>query len=88
MHIILLIISLIIGTALYKAIKSWYIVPLEEIRLKLEIDTKSFNNVLKSKNELINKLSIENAELLKQVRLLKKKTSKKILEKFDLNTVK
>ena len=93
----LLTCGIICSVLLYTLLKKWYIVPLENLRKEYDLFCKASESILKSKNDLINRLSMENAELLRQVKPLKKKstkksvkssTKKKILEKFDIKSVK
>jgi hypothetical protein len=83
---------LVLGTILCLAIKNWYIVPYEDLKRLYTLQRLEHETNLKTKNELINKMSIEietlKAKLKKATNKNTKKVSKpKILEKFDTKSV-
>ena len=83
---------LVLGTILYLAIKNWYIVPYEDLKRLYTLQRLEHESNLKTKNELINKMSIEIETLKSKLKKEKTKNSKKvskpkILEKFDTKSV-
>lgn len=89
---------MLMSFALYKVIDTWYIEPYEDLKVKYEVAEKEYKAILTSKNEYINKNSIEIEKLkakLREVRAKSKIKSKvkktankgKILEKFDASKV-
>lgn len=85
----LIISAVIISIFLCVTINKWYIKPYEDLTHQKQIDDIEHEKIIKSKNQLINKMSIEIEELKLKVKELKKKSTKKpakrkILEVFPL----
>ena len=83
----LIISAIVISIFLCITINKWYIEPYEDLMYQKSIDDMSHKTIIESKNQLINKMSIEIEELKAKLKESKKKSIKKstkrrILEVF------
>lgn len=89
MSMFLIISAMITSIFLCVTINKWYIKPYEDLMRRKRLDEIEYKTIIESKNQLINKMSIEIEELKAKLKELKKKsikkpTKKKILEVFPL----
>lgn len=89
MGIFLIISAVIISIFLCVTINRWYIEPYEDLMRQKRLDDIEYKTIIKSKNQLINEMSIEIEELKVKLKESKKKsikksTKRKILEVFPL----
>lgn len=85
----LIISAVIISIFLCVTINRWYIKPYEDLIYQKRLDDIEYKTIIKSKNQLINEMSIKIEELKVKLKESKKKsikksTKRKILEVFPL----
>ncbi len=80
MYILLFLVALS-SYVLYGMINKWYIEPYKDLVYRKSLDDIEYKTIIESKNQLINKMTIEIEELKAKSKESKKKSTKKVEKK-------